>query len=113
MSFDKVEAAIESFGKGEMVIIADGEDQNSQGNLVMAADKVDPEDVNFMAKKARGLICVALEPERISELNLEPMAQENASAEVQNFTESVDAREGVTTGISAYDRAHTISLLAN
>ncbi|MFW6422042.1 MAG: 3,4-dihydroxy-2-butanone-4-phosphate synthase [Candidatus Bipolaricaulota bacterium] len=113
MSFDKVEAAIESFGKGEMVIIADGEDQNSQGDLVMAADKVDPEDVNFMAKTARGLICVALEPERISELNLEPMAQENASAEVQNFTESVDAREGVTTGISAYDRAHTISLLAN
>ncbi|MEK6605645.1 MAG: 3,4-dihydroxy-2-butanone-4-phosphate synthase, partial [Nitrospirota bacterium] len=91
-----------------MVILVDDEDRENEGDFVMAAEKVTPEAVNFMATHGRGLICVALTPERVEELQLPPMVTENTAAFGTAFTVSIDARRGITTGISAKDRAVTI-----
>ncbi|MFQ6033631.1 MAG: bifunctional 3,4-dihydroxy-2-butanone-4-phosphate synthase/GTP cyclohydrolase II [Candidatus Bipolaricaulia bacterium] len=112
MVFDPVEEAIEAIGQGEMVIVVDDEERENEGDLVLAAEKVTPERVNFMAKHARGLICVPLSEERAEELGLSPMVGGGKGHEA-NFTVSVDARYGISTGISAYDRALTIQLLAD
>jgi len=112
MVFDPLEEAIEAIGQGEMVIVVDDEERENEGDLVLAAEKVTPERVNFMAKNARGLICVPLTEERAEELGLSPMVGGGRGLEA-NFTVSVDARYGVSTGISAYDRALTIQLLAD
>jgi len=93
---------------GRMCILVDDEDRENEGDLVIAAEKVTPEAINFMAQHARGLICLALTSQRIRELQLPPMAQENTSPFQTAFHVSVEAAEGVTTGISAHDRAHTI-----
>ncbi len=106
--FDSVQAAIEAFGRGEMVIMADDESRENEGDLVCAAQYVTPEIINFMARKAGGLICMALHAEIVKQLKLPMMVQENNSTHGTPFTVSVEARRGVTTGISAFDRAHTI-----
>ena len=115
MPFDSVESAIQDIREGRMVIVADDEDRENEGDLVCAAAKITPEIVNFMATHGRGLICVALTPERADALALPPMVEHNTDPQGTAFTVSVDAhtRFGVTTGISAHDRARTIQLLAD
>ncbi len=113
MKFDRVEDAIEAIRRGEMVIVADDEDRENEGDLVMAAAAVTPSHINFMTKHGRGLICVALTNERADELELPLMTDKNTDPQGTAFTVSVDAhrRFGVTTGISAHDRAKTIEVL--
>lgn len=113
MSFDRVEDAIEDIRQGRMVIVADDEDRENEGDLVCAASEISPETINFMAKHARGLICVAMTNERADELGLPLMTDNNTDPNKTAFTISVDAdtQFGVTTGISAYDRSKTIELL--
>jgi 3,4-dihydroxy 2-butanone 4-phosphate synthase/GTP cyclohydrolase II len=112
MSFDRVEDAIQDIREGRIVIVADDEDRENEGDLVCAASLVTPEIINFMATHGRGLICLALTPERADELDLRQMADVNTEAQGTAFTISVDAaaRFGVTTGISASDRARTIQV---
>src|ERR1700749_4472199 len=109
-AFSTIEEAIEDIRQGKMVIVCDDENRENEGDLTMAAQFVTPEAVNFMAKEARGLICLGLTPERCEELGLDLMAAKNESAFETAFTVSIEAREGVTTGISAADRAHTIQV---
>ena len=115
MKLSRVEDAIEDIRLGRMVIVADDEDRENEGDLVMAAAMVTPDHVNFMAKYGRGLICVALTPERADGLDLPPMASRNTDPQGTAFTIAVDAHErfGVTTGISAHDRAKTIEVLTD
>jgi len=101
---------LEDLKQGKMVILVDDEDRENEGDLVIAAEKVTPEAINFMAKHARGLVCLALTPERIAELQLPPMAPQNTSRFETAFHVSVEAAHGVTTGISAADRAQTIKV---
>jgi 3,4-dihydroxy 2-butanone 4-phosphate synthase/GTP cyclohydrolase II len=108
--FATVEEAIEDIRQGKMVVVCDDENRENEGDLTMAAQFATPEAINFMAKEARGLICLALTPERCDELGLDLMAAKNESPFETAFTVSVEAREGVTTGISAADRAHTIQV---
>ncbi|MBP1699000.1 MAG: cyclohydrolase / 3,4-dihydroxy-2-butanone-4-phosphate synthase [Deltaproteobacteria bacterium] len=109
----RIEAALEDIREGKMVILVDDEDRENEGDLTMAAEKVTPEAVNFMAKYGRGLICLSLTDERLNELRLPMMVSENTSRFQTAFTVSVDARKGVTTGISAADRATTILAAVN
>jgi 3,4-dihydroxy 2-butanone 4-phosphate synthase/GTP cyclohydrolase II len=104
----KIEEALEDIRQGKMVILVDDEDRENEGDLTMAAEKVTPEAINFMAKYGRGLICLSLTEERLNELRLPMMVSENTSRFQTAFTVSVDARKGVTTGISVADRARTI-----
>jgi 3,4-dihydroxy 2-butanone 4-phosphate synthase/GTP cyclohydrolase II len=106
--FATVEEALEDIAEGKMVVVVDDEDRENEGDLVMAAEFVDADDINFMATHARGWICLALTPERCDELDLELMSLKNETAHQTPFTVTIEAREGVTTGISAADRAHTI-----
>lgn len=104
----KIEEAIEDIKQGKMVILVDDEDRENEGDLTMAAEKITPEAINFMAKFGRGLICLTMTTERCDYLNLPPMVSENTSSFGTAFTVSIEAKRGVTTGISAADRAHTI-----
>ncbi len=115
MDFETVEKAIADIREGRMIIVADDEDRENEGDLVMAAAKVTPDHVNFMTKHGRGLICVALTDERADDLDLPLMTQRNTDPQETAFTISVDAhrRFGVTTGISAQDRAKTIEILTS
>ncbi|MEW6542005.1 MAG: bifunctional 3,4-dihydroxy-2-butanone-4-phosphate synthase/GTP cyclohydrolase II [Nitrospirota bacterium] len=106
--FDSIEDAVKEIKKGHFVILVDDEDRENEGDLVMAAEKVTPQAINFMAKHGRGLICLALTPERVEELQLPPQAPENTATFGTAFTVSIDARRDITTGISAADRATTI-----
>jgi 3,4-dihydroxy 2-butanone 4-phosphate synthase/GTP cyclohydrolase II len=106
--FSKVAEAVEEIRAGRMVVVVDDEDRENEGDLTLAAEFVTPEAINFMAKYGRGLICLTLTESRADYLRLGPMTQENTSRFGTAFTESIEAREGVTTGISAADRAHTI-----
>jgi 3,4-dihydroxy 2-butanone 4-phosphate synthase/GTP cyclohydrolase II len=107
--FCEVETALDEIRAGRMVIVVDDEDRENEGDLTLAAEKVTPEAINFMAKYGRGLICLAMTPERLDYLRLGPMTAENTSQFGTAFTESIDAAgRGVGTGISAYDRAQTI-----
>ena len=106
--FDTIENAIRDIKKGKCVILVDDEDRENEGDLVIAAEKVTPQVINFMATHARGLICLTLTPERVEELQLPPQASENTAMFGTAFTVSIDARKGITTGISAADRATTI-----
>ncbi len=107
-SITRVKAALDDFAQGKMVILVDDEDRENEGDLAMAAEKVTPEAINFMAKYARGLICLSLTEEKLKALQLPLMVQENSSLFNTGFTVSVDARKGTTTGISAHDRAVTV-----
>ncbi|MGE5299869.1 MAG: 3,4-dihydroxy-2-butanone-4-phosphate synthase, partial [Acidobacteriota bacterium] len=108
-----IDEAIEDLAKGKMVILVDDEDRENEGDLCMAAEKVTPEAINFMAKYGRGLICLSLSPERINELKLPMMTDDNTSSFGTAFTVSIEAKKGVTTGISAADRATTILTAIN
>ncbi|MFN2442470.1 MAG: bifunctional 3,4-dihydroxy-2-butanone-4-phosphate synthase/GTP cyclohydrolase II [Thermoanaerobaculia bacterium] len=108
MPFATLEEAAELFRGGEMVIIVDDEDRENEGDLVIAADKVTPEAINFMAKHGRGLVCLALTEERCDQLQLPLMVEENTSSFGTAFTVSIEARGRVTTGISARDRSETV-----
>jgi 3,4-dihydroxy 2-butanone 4-phosphate synthase/GTP cyclohydrolase II len=107
-TFATVEEALEEIAAGRMVVVVDDEDRENEGDLVMAAEFVSADDINFMATHARGWICLALTPERCDDLGLELMSLKNETAHQTPFTVTIEAREGVTTGISAADRAHTI-----
>jgi 3,4-dihydroxy 2-butanone 4-phosphate synthase / GTP cyclohydrolase II len=107
-SFATIEEALEEIAAGRMVVVVDDEDRENEGDLVMAAEHITPEAINFMATHARGWICLALSPERCDELGLELMTAKNETPHQTPFTVTIEAREGVTTGISAADRAHTI-----
>src|SRR3954453_1362768 len=106
--FATVEEALEDIAEGKMIVVVDDEDRENEGDLVMAAEHVTPDAINFMATHARGWICLALTPERCDELGLELMASKNETPHATPFTVTIEAREGVTTGISAADRAHTM-----
>jgi 3,4-dihydroxy 2-butanone 4-phosphate synthase / GTP cyclohydrolase II len=108
--FANVPDAIEEIRAGRMIVVVDDEDRENEGDLTLAAEKVTPEAINFMAKHGRGLICLAMTEERLDHLRIGPMTTENTSQYGTAFCEAIDARQGVTTGISAYDRARTIQV---
>ncbi len=108
MKLNSIEEVVEDIRAGRMVIIMDDEDRENEGDLIMAASMVRPEDINFMATHGRGLICLTLTRERCRQLSLPLMVNDNQDQHTTNFTVSIEAAEGVTTGISAYDRAHTV-----
>jgi len=108
MPFASIPEALEAFRAGRMVVVVDDEDRENEGDLTIAAQSITPEAINFMAKHGRGLVCLALPPERCDALHLPLMSAMNTSRLGTAFTESIDAAEGVSTGISAADRAHTI-----
>ncbi|HXM63345.1 MAG TPA: 3,4-dihydroxy-2-butanone-4-phosphate synthase [Terriglobales bacterium] len=109
-AFTDVPTAIEEIRSGRMVVVVDDEDRENEGDLTLAAEKVTPESINFMAKYGRGLVCLAMTEERLDHLRIGPMSIENTSNYGTAFCEAIDARDGVTTGISAYDRARTIKV---
>src|SRR5271163_4369103 len=106
--FAEVQEAVDEISAGRMVVVVDDEDRENEGDLTMAAQCVTPEAINFMATHGRGLICLALEAERCDRLHLPLMSALNTSRFGTAFTESIDALEGITTGISAADRSHSI-----
>jgi 3,4-dihydroxy 2-butanone 4-phosphate synthase / GTP cyclohydrolase II len=106
--FDRVEDILADLAAGKMVVIVDDEDRENEGDLLMVAERVRPEDINFMARFGRGLICLTLTRERCTQLRLPLMVSDTDRERRTNFTVSIEAAEGITTGISAYDRAHTI-----
>jgi len=108
--FSPIPEIIEELQAGRMIILVDDEERENEGDLVVAAEKVTPEAINFMAKYGRGLICLALTPERLAELQIQPMTPVNTSRFSTAFHVSIEAASGVTTGISAYDRARTIQV---
>ncbi|HET6564216.1 MAG TPA: bifunctional 3,4-dihydroxy-2-butanone-4-phosphate synthase/GTP cyclohydrolase II [Xanthomonadales bacterium] len=112
-TLNTVQELLEDIRAGRMVILMDDEDRENEGDLIMAATKVRPEDINFMARYGRGLICLPLTRERCRQLNLPLMVNDNQARFATNFTVSIEAAEGITTGISAYDRAHTIRTAAS
>jgi 3,4-dihydroxy 2-butanone 4-phosphate synthase/GTP cyclohydrolase II len=109
-TFTSVPGALEEVRAGRMIVVVDDEDRENEGDLTLAAEFVTPEAINFMARYGRGLICLALTEERADYLRLGPMTQQNSSRFGTAFTESIESREGVTTGISAHDRAYTIKV---
>ncbi|HKP62161.1 MAG TPA: 3,4-dihydroxy-2-butanone-4-phosphate synthase [Polyangiales bacterium] len=109
-AIERVHRALEDIANGKMVVLVDDEQRENEGDLVMAADLVTPEAVNFMARFGRGLICLTLEPHKVDELGLPMMVEENGTKSGTAFTVSIEAREGVTTGISAADRCTTIQV---
>jgi len=111
--FNTIDEAIEDIAKGRMIILVDDEDRENEGDLCLAAEKITPEAINFMAKHGRGLICLSLTPERVEELKLQMMTDDNTSPFGTAFTVSIEAKKGVTTGISASDRATTILTAIN
>jgi 3,4-dihydroxy 2-butanone 4-phosphate synthase/GTP cyclohydrolase II len=113
MKFNTIEEGIEEIRKGKMVILVDDEDRENEGDLTMAAEAVTPQAINFMAKHGRGLICLSLTPERVEQLELPMMTTDNTSSFGTAFTISIEAKKGVTTGISAADRAATIKTAIN
>src|SRR3954467_3244899 len=110
LKFATIEDALEDIASGRMVVVVDDEDRENEGDVVMAAQFVTPDAINFMPRQARGWICLALTPDRCDELGLELMAAKNETPHQTPFTVPIEAREGVTTGISAADRAHTMQV---
>ncbi len=108
MTLNTIEEIIDDIRQGKMVILMDDEDRENEGDLIMAAEQVRAEDINFMATHARGLICLPMSEARCNKLKLPLMVNDNQAAHTTNFTVSIEAAEGVTTGISAGDRARTI-----
>ncbi len=110
---NKIHEAISDIQEGKIIIVVDDEDRENEGDFIMAAEKVTPEAINFMAREGRGLICVSMNEDDLNRLKLEPMVKNNTALHGTKFTVSVDAANGIDTGISAYDRAKTIQLLIN
>ena len=113
IKLDKIEDALEDFKKGKFVMVVDDEDRENEGDLIIAAEKITPEDVNFMLKNARGVLCAPITKERCRELELEPQVDDNTSMLGTPFTVTVDKLEGCSTGVSIHDRAATIRALAD
>ncbi|MFL6537083.1 MAG: 3,4-dihydroxy-2-butanone-4-phosphate synthase, partial [Chthoniobacterales bacterium] len=113
VEFDTIDDVVRDLADGKIVIVTDDEDRENEGDLVMAAEKVTPASVNFMAMHGRGLICVPVSNERAEQLGLQRMVAQNREMYRTDFTVSVDAAHGVTTGISAHDRARTIKTIAD
>ena len=111
--FATIEEAIDDVRQGRMILVVDDEDRENEGDLLMAADRVTPEAINFMAKHGRGLICVPMTGERLDELHIGMMVSDNTASMGTAFTVTVDAKRGVTTGTSAYDRALTVKALVD
>src|SRR5438046_3618711 len=111
--FATIEEAIEDIREGKCVVVVDDPDRENEGDLVIAAQFATPEAINFMATHARGLICLCMTEERCDELGLRPMTDHNEAPLRTAFTVSIEAREGVTTGISAHDRSRTIQVAIN
>jgi len=111
--FDTIESVVDAIRQGQMVIVTDDTDRENEGDLIMAAEKVTADAINFMAQYGRGLICVPTTEQRLRQLGISRMVSENREAQRTDFMVSVDAREGITTGISAHDRARTIWIMAN
>ncbi len=111
IKFNTIEEAIEDIRNGKMVVVVDDRDRENEGDLIMASELVRPEDVNFITREARGMLCISITEERARQLDLDFMVSENSSKHQTPFTVSVDAKHGTTTGISAYDRAHTIRVI--
>src|SRR5437773_12480497 len=107
LPFTDVPTAIEEIRAGRMIVVVDDEDRENEGDLTLAAEKVTPETINFMAKYGRGLVCLALTDERLEHLRIGPMTAQNTSQYGTAFCEAIEARQGVTTGISAHDWART------
>lgn len=112
LPFDSISSVIDDVRMGKIVILTDDEDRENEGDLIIAAEKVTPSAINFMARFGRGLICAPITPERAEQLGLPPMVQHNREIHQTHFTVSVDAAHHITTGISAHDRARTIKLLS-
>src|ERR1041385_8173730 len=112
-TFDTIESVVTDLQKGRMVIIVDDADRENEGDLVMAAEKVSSEAINFMTKFGRGLICVPTTSERLKQLGIEQMVLQNRESFKTDFQVSVDAAKGISTGISAADRARTIKVMAD
>src|SRR6059058_1273489 len=110
LPFSDVPTALDEIRAGRMIVVVDDEDRENEGDLTLAAEKVTPEAINFMAKFGRGLVCLAMTEERLDHLRIGNMTAENTSQYGTAFCEAIDARQGVTTGISAYDRSHTIKV---
>src|SRR4030042_5682034 len=108
MALSTILEAIEDIKAGKFIVVVDDENRENEGDLAMAAEKVTPDAINLMAKEARGLICLPIIGERLDELKIPPMVQENTAQFSTAFTVSIEAKHKVTTGISAYDRAATI-----
>src|SRR5712691_12262524 len=113
MSFCSVEDALSDIREGKMLIVVDDEDRENEGDLVLAAERVTPEALNFMETHARGWICVPMLPERLEQLDMPLMVQRNTTRHGTAFTVTVDARHGSTNGISVYDQAVTIRVLVD
>src|SRR6185436_11685518 len=111
--FDSIDAVVADLRAGKMVIVVDDADRENEGDLIMAAERVTPQAVNFMAKFGRGLICAPTTEERLKQLGIEQMVSRNRESFKTDFQVSVDAARGITTGISAADRARTIQVMAN
>jgi len=109
-AFDRIEDILADLAAGKMVVVVDDEDRENEGDLLIAAERVRPEDINFMARFGRGLICLTLTRERCTQLRLPLMVSDTDRERRTNFTVSIEAAEGITTGISAYDRAHTVRM---
>lgn len=110
-SFDSISDAIEDIRLGKIIIVLDDEERENEGDFIMAADKVTPEAVNFMATIGRGLICTPVDSQTAQKLNLKPMVESNTSEHETAFTITIDAKQGISTGISAADRYHTIKIM--
>lgn len=113
MQFSTIEAAIAAIGRGEMIVVVDDHDRENEGDIIVAADSVTPQQIAFMMKEARGLICIAMEGERLDALDLPLMVPNNTELHKTAFTVSVDYLPGTTTGISAADRAATVKALVS
>jgi len=113
MMFDSIADALVDLASGKMLIVVDDEDRENEGDLIMAAEKATPETVNFFVTHGRGLVCVPMVRERLDQLKLNQMVEQNTARLGTRFTVSVDALRGTTTGISAYDRAQTIQVLVD
>lgn len=109
--FNTIEEAVEDIRQGKMVIVVDDEDRENEGDLIIAAEKIRPQDINFIAREARGMICISIKHDRAKELGLEFMVEDNTALHETPFTVTVDAKYGTTTGISAFDRAKTIQTI--
>ena len=108
--FATIDEAIEAFKAGQMLIVVDDEERENEGDLTMAASKVTPEAINFMARYGRGLVCLSMTPERLAELDIPLEVSDNSSTRETAFCVSIDARAGTSTGISAADRARTVKV---
>ena len=113
IKLDNIQDALEDFKRGKFVVVVDDDDRENEGDLIIAAEKITPEDVNFMLKNARGVLCAPITMERCKQLNLDPQVSDNTSVLGTPFTVTVDKLEGCSTGVSIQDRAATIRALAD